>query len=346
MKRFLPIGVLLIFALAMLVYGIHVFENREEAKKAVPVRANLTIYSDLPNNLTTVLANQYETENHVKVTILPLTEEQLRKRLQLSEADQNGDLVLTNQENLEVGAHKGVFAPVLLEGTDEILDRFKDKDYLWVGLWYDPVIIAQGDDFYKREGKFITTWRSLALPGDWQVVITDFVASQAAANILYSFVEINGEENGINYFVKLKPHVMQYAKFLVTPIRLAALGETNIGIGNYSDGKQYESHHYPVKIIFPADGTPYYLTGIGMLKSTSNTKESEAFISWLLRKETAQLLESNNFHYIYTNPEVPKPLDSLSREVVLLDTQGHYTEEGKKVLLDKWITQVRFRKDT
>ena len=48
---------------------------------------------------------------------------------------------------------------------------------------------------------------------------------------------------------------------------------------------------------------------------------------------------------VYTNPELPNPVDSLGRELVLWDTKGGYTEDGKKVLLDKWISQVRFRKD-
>ena len=176
-------------------------------------------------------------------------------------------------------------------------------------------------------------------------MVTDFVASQNAANLLYNMVEAKGETSTIQFFNGLKPHVIQHAKFLSTPVRLAALGETDIGIGNYSDAAQYMSHSYPVKVIFPADGTSFYLTGAAVLDGTRNTIESTEFIKWLLAKETAQFMIRHNFHFAFTNPEMSDPKDSLGRRLVLWDVQGGYTVEGKKVLLNLWVSQVRFRKE-
>lgn len=345
MKRFWPIALLIVFVLIVFGIGAHIEQNKQKERTAIPVKAELTIYSDLPTNLTTLLAQQYEMQYHVRLRMLPLTEEQMATRMTLPISDQKGDLVLTTRDNLDIGVKYHQLKPVLTEGVDEISDRFKNNDALWVGTWYDPVIFAQSEAFYNRMGRYVTAWQSLVLPGDWAVIMTDFVASRSAANILYSFVEMDGEEKGLQYFVELKPHVVQYAKFLSTPVRLAALGETDLGIGNYSDGLQYEKHKYPVKIIFPADGTPYYLTGVGMLQSVSNEEEATRLVKWLLSKQVAQLLDDNGFYYVYTNPELPKPVDSLGRELALWNTEGGYTEDGKKVLLNKWISQVRFRKD-
>lgn len=82
-----------------------------------------------------------------------------------------------------------------------------------------------------------------------------------------------------------------------------------------------------------------------MLKGTTHEEEATQVIKWLLSKQVSQFLQDNGFYYVYTNPELPNPVDSLGRELVLWDTKGGYTEDGKKVLLDKWISQVRFRKD-
>lgn len=346
MKRFWPLALLVIFVLAVLAVGTHLEENRQKERSAEPVRATLTVYTDLPNSVTSLLAQQYEMLYHVRIQMMPLTENQLAARMTLPSAEQSGDLVLTSRDNLALAAKYKQFKPVLSEGVDEISDRFKNPDALWVGVWYDPIIFAQSNSFYNDKGRYITTWHSLALPGTWSVVMTDFVASRTAANMLYSFVEHYGEQEGMQYFVNLKPHVVQYAKFLSTPVRLASLGETDIGIGNYSDGQQYISHKYPVKIIFPADGTPYYLTGVGLLQSSKNVEESTRFIKWLLSKQAAQFLTDNGIFFVYTNPEIPRPTDSLGREPALFDTVGGYTEDGKKALLDKWISQVRFRKDS
>ena len=79
-------------------------------------------------------------------------------------------------------------------------------------------------------------------------------------------VEYRGEPEALNYLYSLKPHIIQHAKFLSTPVRLTALGESNIGIGNLSDAAQYTRHGYPIKVIYPTDGTSYYVTGAAVLK--------------------------------------------------------------------------------
>lgn len=345
MKRFGSIAILVLFVLGVLYYGIIVAKDKEKEKTAVPIKAELTVYSDIPDNIAMVLAQSYEASHHVRITILPLTESQMAERLQLPVSEQTGDLIFTSQDNLMLAARQKQVTSIMSEATDAVADRFKDPEGLWVGLWIDPVIFAQSNNFYNGQGRYVTTWHSLALPGSWRVIQTDFIAAQSAANILYSFVEIRGEEEALKYFIELKPHITQYAKFLSTPVRLASLGETDLGIGNYSDGRQYMLHNYPVKIIFPGDGTPYYLTGVGLLKNSQKAAESKEFIAWLLSKQTAQLMIDNGFYYIFMTPEVPKPMDSLGREPVLLNTRGGYTEEGKKVLLNLWIDQVRFRRN-
>lgn len=345
MKRWIAPSLLLVFVVCLFIGGSIYVKEVQTEQTAQPLQGELIVYSDLPNNITSVLAESYQKDRHVKVTMLPLTEDQMEKRLSSKHADQSGDLVITSQDNLEAGVRLQQFTPVISESIDEISDRFKNTDNYWVGLWYDPVIFAQSNDFYKGEGKNIGTWETLAKPGDWKVIMTDFVASHSAANILYNFVEAKGVDKTMAYFVALKSHIVQHAKFLSTPVRLASLGETDIGIGNYSDGNQYVLHNYPVKIIFPKDGTPYTLMGVGVLKSTKNKDLSRDFVKWLLLKETAQTLIDNNFKFGFTNPEIPAPVDSLGKTPILLDVKGNYTAEGKKELLDLWISQVRFRKD-
>ncbi|WP_277302085.1 ABC transporter substrate-binding protein [Veillonella caviae] len=345
MKRWMAFSVLSLFIIAMLSYGIFYYHEEQVERAKVPIKGEITVYTDLPNNLTTLLADKYLEERNVKVTILPLTEEQMTQRVSSSLADTSGDIVLTSEDNLVMGAQKDKFLPVVNERIDEVLDTLKDVNGYWVGLWYDPVVFVQHDSFYNEMGRYITTWNSLQKPGDWRVVMTDFVASQNAANLLYNMVEYKGEPEALSYLLALKPHIMQHAKFLSTPIRLTALGESDIGIGNLSDAQQYVRHSYPVKIIYPGDGTSYYVTGAAVQKNSKHKNESIEFITWLLSADTAKYMKDNNFTYIFTNPEVVEPLDSLGRSLVLWPINGGYTLEGKQLLLNHWVSQVRFRRE-
>ena len=345
MKRWMAFSILMLFVIGMLGYGIYFYRAEQLEKAKAPVRGEITVYTDLPNNLTTLLADKYLVEKNVKVTIMPLTEEQMEQRVSSKLADTSGDVVITSEDNLVIGASQDKFIPIVNERIDEVLDRLKDSNGYWVGLWYDPIVFVQNGTFYKGLAQPITTWDTLQKPGTWRIVMTDFVASQNAANLLYNMVEQKGEPDALAYLLALKPHVIQHAKFLSTPIRLTALGESDIGIGNLSDAQQYIRHSYPVKMIYPSDGTSFYLTGAAVQKDSKHKNESIEFITWLLSNDTAKYMMENNFTYIFANPEVVETLDSLGQSVVLWPVNGGYTVEGKKLLLNHWVSQVRFRKD-
>ncbi|MDU3696373.1 MAG: iron-binding protein, partial [Veillonella parvula] len=67
--------------------------------------------------------------------------------------------------------------------------------------------------------------------------------------------------------------------------------------------------------------------------------------NWLLSSKTAKYMVEKNFTYIFTNPEMDEPKDSMGHDLVLWPVNGGYTLEGKKLLLNHWVSQVRFRKD-
>lgn len=342
MKRILPIAILILFVGCLLLYGSRIAAEREVQKKAPPITASITVYTDIPTNISTILASLYEKRYHVRVQMMPLTEEQMASKLAGSPDALPGDMVITSRENLYIGARHKQFKGFMSEQTDMVSSELKDKDGLWTALWYDPVVFVQNKTFTAGAGKDLISWGQLVAPGQWKLVMPDFVATRSAANILYSFVEKHGEEQGLDYFILLKPHVTQYSKFLSTPVRLAALGESDMAIGNYSDAMQYALRHYPLTIIFPIDGSPYYVTGAAILTNATHPKEAEKFLSWLLSVDVARILEENNFFFVSTNPELEKVKDSLGHELILFPTKGDYNETGKDILLKKWITNVRF----
>ena len=313
MKRWIAPSILALFVVGMLIYGINFYQQEQIEQAKEPIRGEIIVYTDLPNTLTAMLAERYEEEQKVKVTVMPLTEEQMSLRSASIVADTSGDLVLTSEDNLVVGANAGKYMPIVNERIDEVRDNLKDPNGYWVGLWYDPIVFVQNDTFHNGIGKYITTWETLGKQGDWSIVMTDFVASQNAANLLYNMVEYKGEPN--------------------------------IGIGNLSDAAQYSHHGYPIKIIYPKDGTSYYVTGAAVLKNSKHKADSVEFINWLLSSKTAKYMVEKNFTYIFTNPEMDEPKDSIGHDLVLWPVNGGYTLEGKKLLLNHWVSQVRFRKD-
>ena len=166
MKRWMAFIVLMLFVLGMMGYGIYFYREEQIEKSKAPVRGEITVYTDLPNNLTTLLADKYLEDKNVKVNIMPLTEEQMEQRVSSKLADSSGDVVITSEDNLVIGASKDKFAPIVNERIDEVLDRLKDSNGYWVGLWYDPIVFVQNESFYNKLGQHITTWDTLQKPGN------------------------------------------------------------------------------------------------------------------------------------------------------------------------------------
>ena len=100
MKRWMAFSVLMLFVLGMMGYGVYFYREEQIEKSKAPVRGEITVYTDLPNNLTTLLADKYLEDKNVKVNIMPLTEEQMEQRVSSKLADSSGDVVITSEDNL------------------------------------------------------------------------------------------------------------------------------------------------------------------------------------------------------------------------------------------------------
>lgn len=341
-KRWKAPMILGLFVVCMMAFGAW-YDRQARQEPPTIIKGTLTMYTDLPNNESTLLAAKYQEEHHIQINVLPLTQQQMESRLQEGDTN-NGDIVVTSKDNLVLGRKKGLFQPILSENIDLVGGDFKDEDNYWVGFYYDPLVFVENTTFFNGLGQFITTWETVEKPGSWTVVISDFAASQSSANTLYSFVEKYGPEVAMERLTRMEHHITQHAKYLDTPIRLAALGEVNVGIGNFSDANYYVHNGYPVKMIFPQDGTPYNLIGAAVTSNSLQAEEATAFVNWLLSRHTAEYMQDNGFFFFYTNPELPDYKDSFGRELVLWPIQGGFTIGGKQDILNTWLRTVRFNK--
>ena len=346
MKRLRLLMVYMLVVVGMFSLGLWLNEMKQAQvdRLVISTRAEITIYTDGDPELMTAIGQAYEKEAQVRVHIIPIPPKQMGTRLALPESEQQGDIVISTKSNLSEGVDHGAFhrLPVIL--TQMVDTEFHGLDEQWVGIWYDPYVLALQDAFYHGHGKYVNTWFSLAYTGPWRVAVTDFVADESSITVLNSFGAIYGLEKTISYFDSLRPRVVQYAKALPSAVRMAAIGDVQISVGHYSDAKFYEVHKYPLTILYPREGTPYDMMGVGILKGSSNVGESEAFVSWLLSERVQAVLKEGDRYYLPTRETVESHKDRQGNHLVLWNA-GIVKEEQDKIL-QEWIRQVRFRKDT
>ena len=346
MKRLRLLMVYLLVVVGIFSVGLWLNDMKQDQvdRRVISTRAEITIYTDGDPEVMTAIGQAYEREAQVRVHVIPIPPNQMGTRLALPEAEQQGDLVISTKSNLSEGVEHGAFRRLPVTLTHMVDTVFHGPDEQWVGIWYDPYVFALHDSFYSSQGKYVNTWFSLAYAGPWRIAVTDFVADAASITLLNSFGAIYGLDGAISYFDSLRPRIVQYAKALPSSVRMAAIGDVQISVGHYSDAKLYEAHKYPLTILYPREGTPYDMMGVGILKGSSNVGESEAFVSWLLSERVQAVLKEADMYYLPTIETVESQKDRQGNHLLLWNA-GIVKEEEDKIL-QEWIRQVRFRKDT
>lgn len=140
----------------------------------------ITVYTTLPTENVSYLAEAYEKNYHVKVNFMPMSEDDIVKQMQ---KPGRGDMVLTDSRILRRSAGAGWLVPYGSLHGDSVSNKLKDPNDYWTGTWYDPVVFCINKDYMQRTANFPLGWQDLAEQSDIRIGITDFLAAESAANL-------------------------------------------------------------------------------------------------------------------------------------------------------------------
>ncbi len=159
---------------------------------------------------------------------------------------------------------------------------------------------------------------------------------------MFQMISQFGDMETYKILSQLHPKVVQYAKYLSNPVRQAGMGEVDISIAVESETLRYMQNGYPLKIIYPVDGTSYMLTGVGISTvDASKIKTAELFADWLLSDEAQRVLQSNGFYFLPTNPQTLAHKKFAGKNLTLFESIQNFTPQQKYEFLDRWVKQIR-----
>ena len=304
-------------------------------------RQELVAYTTLPPETVSILSEAYEREEHVRINFVPLPPSELMRKVY---AEHAADLVITDSSVLDACAKLDLLTPYISETNDAVKNNFKDKYDRWIGIWYDPVIFCANKDYLRTINEIPDTWDELAASNRVRIGITDFLAADASSNLMFQLIGNFGEAYTYEILSGIHPKVVQYTKFLSNPVRQAGMGEADISIAVESETLRYIQSNYPLKIIYPADGTSYILTGVGVATSDSVKNPAAAkFADWLLSDGAQLALQKNGFYFISTNPRTLAYKTFAGKNLVLLDRVETFTQQQRAEFLDRWVREIRMQ---
>lgn len=339
MRRYLP---LLLFSFLIVVAAFVGTLLAGQASRQNPgsVRS-ITVYTGLPVEQAAALAQEYEKIAGVRVNVVPLAAGELLAKLKQENASPRADLVLAGAAVLDAAKQAKLLATFSSKQTDIIPARFCDPDNYWTGLWYDPVVFAANRDFLKKQPQPPANWAELTTTGAARLAMTDFLAAEEAANLLYTMAAAQGEDQTLAYLAGLHPRVVQYAKFLATPARMAGIGEADIAVTMRSEAMRYIKDGFPLQVILPADGTAASIIGVAVAAGSPRAADAGRFVDWLTSDAALAALARSGCYLLAANPENKLGREDNAHEIKLFNPKNALTPAQKASLLDKWVKTVR-----
>ena len=345
MRRYTSL-LLVAFMLVLLIATIsdNLAGHADRTRRDRPLQS-ITIYTTLPPEHVSMLADGYEKAKRVQVNFVPVSSEEVLQKLRQDAVigREKADLVLADQRTLEKAAADGSLQPYLSESTDSVSAAFKDAAGEWTGVWYDPVVFCANRDYVRAVPRVPNTWMELATMSGVRVGITDFLAADASANLFFSMMSQFGDTATYDILRGIQPKVVQYSKYLSTPVRMAGMGEVDLSVAVQSEALRYIHQGYPLQVIYPEDGTAYTLTGAGIVEGAKNEAQAEDFVEWLLSDEAQLVLQSREFFFVPLNPVTIAYKSFPGKDVVLFSRPQEFSPSARHDLLDRWVKEVRLQ---
>jgi iron(III) transport system substrate-binding protein len=259
-------------------------------------------------------------------------------RIEAERANPQADVVWgVFNDYLTGAAKKGLLEAYAAKESSTIPARFKHPENAWQGVTLLTVAFATNQ---KKLAEL-----KLAPPRSWtdlleprykgHIVMSNPSTSGTAYLLLASHVTRLGEDKAFAYYEALDKNLSQVTRSGGAPGRMAASGETPIGIALAYEVEVARKQGAPIDVIFPADGVAWTFEGNALVKGVKNPQNARRFLDWAVGKSAMTAYAGWRGAGI-TRPDVPVAGQKIS-EMNLINLDFVKAADDKDRLVKKWL---------
>src|SRR6266446_8783589 len=203
-------------------------------------------------------------------------------------------------------AKKGLLDPYAAKDSNLIAARFKHPENAWQGVTLLTVAFAVNQ---KKMAELKLppprSWADLIDPKyKGHVVMSNPSTSGTAYLLLASHAARLGEDRMWQYYDALDKNLSQVTKSGGAPGRMAASGETPIGVALAYEVEVAKKQGAPIDVIYPTAGIPWTFEGNALVKGAKNPQNARRFLDWAVSKSAMTAYAAWRGAGI-TRPDVP-----------------------------------------
>ncbi len=258
-------------------------------------------------------------------------------RVEAERANPQADVIWgVFNDYLTAAARKGLLEPYAAKESDRIPARFKHPENMWQGVTLLTVAFAV--NVRRLQELRLTpprTWDDLLEPRyRGHIVMSNPSTSGTAYLLLASHVRRLGEDRAFEYYERLDKNLSQVTKSGGAPGRMAAAGETPIGIALAYEVEVARKQGAPIEVIHPADGVAWTFEGNALVKGARNPQNARRFLDWAVSRSAMEAYAKWRGSGI-TRPDVPVSGPRIT-DLRLIDLDFVWAAENKDRLVKKW----------
>ena len=235
---------------------------------------------------------------NIRVNIVRESTGIITSRLLAEGANTSADLVWgTAVTSLLVLEDSNMLEPYAPTGLNRIQPMFRDDANVptWVGITaWELAIIVNTVLAEQMRLPEIRSYQDLLKPEfRGQVIMSNPSSSGTGFLAISGLIQAWGEEAAFAYLDKLHLNIAQYLHSGSRPARMAGSGEFAVGISYGYAGVNVLKNNFPVKIIFPEEGSGWDVEANSLIKRKNIKPEAKLFLDWAISDEVMALMSED-----------------------------------------------------
>ncbi|WP_367718274.1 putative 2-aminoethylphosphonate ABC transporter substrate-binding protein [Nitratireductor sp. GISD-1A_MAKvit] len=240
-------------------------------------------------------------------------------------------LMLKSEDMLEPYAPKGV---------EKLDPKFVDKDNppSWVAM--DAYVAALCYNTVEAEKLGLTppkSWKDLTKPEYKGHVIMPNPSSSGTGFLdVSAWLQMFGEEEAWAFMDGLHENIARYTHSGSKPCKLAASGETVIGVSFEFPGAQAKEKGAPIDIIFPEEGSGWEAEAGAIIAGTPKLEAAQKLLDWAISREANEMY--NVGYAVVAYPGVAKPVKHLPDDIPskMIENDFEWAANNRLRILEEW----------
>lgn len=249
-------------------------------------------------------------------------------------------LILKNEQMLET------YKPAGFERLDE---KFRDNssETQWVGLdaWMAGVCVNTVEA-KKNNLPMPTSWKDLTKPVyQGHIIMPNPNSSGTGFLDVSSWLQMFGEADGWSFMDDLHQNISRYTHSGSKPCKLAAAGETSIGISFAFRGAKEKKKGAPVEVVFPTEGLGWDVEAAAIVKGTDKLDAAKKLMDFAVSDDAMRMY--NVGYAIVAVPGIAKPVEYFPENAseLIINNDFEWAAANRKSILAEWAKRYDGKSD-